>query len=126
MTPLLATLRTLEAELHGPELPDAARLQALLHADFREFGRSGACYTRAQMLELLRTSTSTTQVHAQDFVLMEPAPGIALLTYRSAHLQPDGSMDRHSNRMSLWKHEASGWQMIFHQGTPTEPFGHKD
>ena len=48
---LLSQLKALEVELHQPVARgDAARLDALLHEDFREFGRSGATYTKADIV----------------------------------------------------------------------------
>jgi len=48
---LLHTLRTLEIALHQAHVrADAVRLGQLLHLCFRDFGRSGAEYSRAQVL----------------------------------------------------------------------------
>ena len=47
-------------------------------------------------------------------------PASALLTYRAAHRQPDGSLTRHTLRSSVWRLEAEGWQLFYHQGTPAE------
>jgi hypothetical protein len=32
----------------------------------------------------------------------------------------DGSRHRHTLRSSLWQRSSRGWQLRFHQGTPTE------
>ncbi len=61
------------------------------------------------------------QVH-EDFVVNQLSGSIALLTYREAHVNPSGELFRHTNRSSIWRLDASGWQMVFHQGTPTAPF----
>ncbi|SFE12953.1 nuclear transport factor 2 family protein [Paracidovorax konjaci] len=51
---LLSLLQAFETELHRPAVRgDAARLDALLHEDFREFGRSGSIYTKAHVLAQL-------------------------------------------------------------------------
>jgi hypothetical protein len=118
---LLAQLCALECELHGlATRTDAGRLAELLHPAFREFGRSGRAYSRAEILAQLLAETQAVEVQAQDFVLQPLAEGVALLSYRSAHRQPDGTLLRHTHRSSVWKREALGWQMLFHQGTPTE------
>lgn len=53
-TALLAHLQALETELHLPATRrDAARLDALLHGDFGEIGRSGVAYTKADVLAQL-------------------------------------------------------------------------
>jgi hypothetical protein len=120
---ILAVLRALECELHEPKARhDAKRLAQLLHPNFREFGRSGRSYARAEIIEQLRAETESTKVHAQDFNLMMLANSVYLLTYRSAHLALSGMLERHTNRASVWRLESAGWQMVFHQGTPTDAF----
>lgn len=118
---LLNHLRELETELHRPEVRrDASRLEELLHESFVEIGRSGRLYDRAAIVELLLNETSAPKVDARDFALDEIADGVALLTYRSAHVDDSGKMTRHSLRASLWQRTERGWRVRFHQGTPTE------
>jgi hypothetical protein len=118
------TLMALEVELHrGAVRADRARMDALLHPEFIEFGRSGAVWTRAATLDEFAApgaASSAPTIHAEDFVLRELTDSLALLTYRSAHLAPDGTRSRFTLRSSLWQRGASGWQLRFHQGTPTE------
>jgi hypothetical protein len=124
-TDLLPTLRRLELALHQPALrASAAGLAALLHPAFREFGRSGAVYTREAMLAHLPAGAEPAPaIWAQDFAVEPLGEGVALLTYRSAHVGPGGQLERHTNRASVWQLGADGrWQMRFHQGTPTAPF----
>ena len=120
---LLSTLRQLECELHQPKCRrDRARLLQLLAPDFREFGRSGASYTRDEILNILPAEAEPSQIHAQDFAINQLADTVVLLTYRSAHINHAGELLRHTNRSSIWRRTESGWQMVFHQGTPSEPF----
>lgn len=120
---LLSMLRELECELHQPKCRgDRERLTQLLDPDFKEFGRSGASYTRDDTLMLLPTDTEPPTVHAQDFALQKLSDSIVLLTYRSAHVNSSGELLRHTNRSSIWRLASAGWQMVFHQGTPTAPF----
>ena len=120
---LLTTLRTLEVELHRPAArSDARRLDALLHPAFREFGRSGRSYSRADMFALLLDAPSHATVVADRFTLRRLAPDVALLTYRAAHRNAAGGLERHTLRTSIWQRGDDGWQMSFHQGTPTDPF----
>ncbi|RMF67066.1 MAG: DUF4440 domain-containing protein [Cyanobacteria bacterium J069] len=120
---LLSTLRELECELHQPECRrNRERLAQLLAPDFMEFGRSGATYTRDDELMLLPSDPEPPQVYAQDFAVNQLSDAIALLTYRAAHVNPSGELFRYTNRSSIWRLESSGWQMVFHQGTPTSPF----
>ena len=44
-----------------------------------------------------------------------------MLTYVSSHVLPDGIHDQHTLRRSIWQLSEQGWQMRFHQGTPTQP-----
>ncbi|HTA64125.1 MAG TPA: nuclear transport factor 2 family protein [Xanthomonadaceae bacterium] len=121
---ILSTLRALECELHeSGTRHDRQRLVELLHPDFHEFGRSGASYTRADILEhLLAEPEPGQQVHAQDFVVRELAASAFLLTYRSATVAASGILERHANRSSVWRLGPSGWQVVFHQGTPADAF----
>jgi len=120
---LLATLQALEVELHqSAARTDAARLDALLHPEFREFGRSGQAYAKADILEHLLAAPTHATVVADRFVLRRLAPDVGLLTYRAAHRGTDGGLERHALRTSIWQHGGSGWQMSFHQGTATGPF----
>ena len=122
MSTLLAVLRKLEVELHVPEVrSDASRLHELLHPDFTEFGRSGRTYSFSQVVAALQAETKPARVHAQDFAVRRLTESLALLTYKSADIK-DGKLERHTLRSSLWQLGPAGWQMLFHQGTPTEAF----
>jgi hypothetical protein len=119
---LLERLRSLETELHRLETRrNRTRLEQLLHADFVEFGRSGRRYSQSDVLaEFAATQAGLEPVHAWDFELTELSGTIALLTYRSAHRGPGGALYQHTLRSSLWMKTEDGWQMRFHQGTPSE------
>lgn len=120
---LLDTLRLLEVELHRPAARrSAARLSQLLHEDFREIGRSGTVFSKADILVRLPAEAQPADVVSDCFELRELGADLALLTYRSAHRQADGSLHRFTWRSSLWQRGEQGWQMSFHQGTPTDPF----
>ncbi|WP_263142764.1 DUF4440 domain-containing protein [Pseudomonas sp. RIT-PI-AD] len=120
---LLETLEALERALHQPDIRrDVARLERLLHPGFREFGRSGAAYGRDDALSLLPAEQERTPLWAQDFHVEPLGAEAALLTYRSAGIDRQGALDRHTNRSSLWRLTAQGWQLFFHQGTPCESF----
>jgi hypothetical protein len=94
----------------------------LLHATFREFGRSGASYTRSEVLARIPGQSEGPEIHSQDFALTRIGDTAALLTYRSAHVALGAEPHHHSLRASLWKREGGCWQIMFHQGTPTDPF----
>lgn len=116
-------LQALEVELHTPAARgDEARLARLLHEDFREFGRSGATYTKADTLAQLPAEIRHAVIVADHFVLRRLGDTAALLTYRAANQSIDGTFDRFTLRTSVWEHVPGGWQMSFHQGTPTAPY----
>ena len=116
---LFNELRQLEVELHSSETRrNRSRVELLLHPDFLEYGRSGARYTRDDILREI-SAGSVPVVHAQNFNLVVLAENVALLTYLSAHADAEGNLGRHTLRSSLWVRTGVGWQMRFHQGTPT-------
>jgi hypothetical protein len=119
MSTLSATIQALEVELHHPGVRcDAARLEQLLHPDFHEVGRSGREYDRATVIRFLAEEGGPTSVVSSDFRLCELAADIVLLTYRSAHGLPDGKLQTHTLRSSVWVRHGTSWQLRYHQGTP--------
>jgi hypothetical protein len=119
---LLELLTALEVELHQPQTRrDRVRLGQLLHDGFREFGRSGRVYSRAEVIGEFAEDEPFPQIVASGFELQVIGPNAALLTYVSAHRSDDGGVSRLTLRSSIWvRTAAAGWQMAFHQGTPTE------
>lgn len=121
---LLQTLQTLEMALHQPGVRhDPQQVAALLHDDFMEFGRSGTIYHKPGILVSL-SAEAPICMHSQDYTLKLLADGLALLTYRAAQWADEQrtQLVRHSLRSSIWRRSEEQWQMVFHQGTPTEPF----
>jgi hypothetical protein len=120
---LLETLRTLEVALHQPDMrSDRGKLDRLLHPRFREFGRSGRIYAKAEILAEFSDQPQTYEVWSQEFRVELLSQGLALLTYKSAHINGEGKLERYTNRSSLWQFTQCGWQMLFNQGAPTEAF----
>ena len=118
MSTLLAELQALEVELHHPDVRcSRERLEQLLHPDFYEVGRSGRTYNRATVIDHLAVQESQPIMESGAFALSEPAPGVALLTYRSAFADQERGLYHHALRSSLWVKTSSGWQMRYHQGT---------
>lgn len=117
--PVLEELMSLERELHKAETRrDRGRMEALLHPDFVEFGRSGTRYSRIDVLEEFGPDSTLPAIVSRDFQMARLAEGIALLTYLSAHLDANGNAHRHTLRSSVWVLMEAGWQLRFHQGTP--------
>lgn len=117
---LLEEIRILETVMHMIEARrDRQRMETLLHPDFVEFGRSGRRYTRDDILNEFGPASVLPTIRSGDFGLDVLAEGIALLVYASAHEDADGNQSRHTLRSSVWVCTATGWQIRFHQGTPT-------
>jgi hypothetical protein len=118
---LLAHLTALEVLLHQRDVrSDPARLGALLHDEFREFGRSGQVWTRQTVLDEFTAAGAAAPdhtIHAEAFALTVRSGDLALLTYRSAHRLVTGELDRWTLRSSLWQCVQGQWVMRFHQGT---------
>ena len=92
---LLSQLKALEVELHQPVARgDAARLDSLLHDDFHEFGRSGSSYAKPDIVASLLAAAQHVRMVADNFLVRRLAADVALLTYRSAHALPDGTLHR--------------------------------
>ena len=92
---------------------DPEFMERTLAPDFREFGRSGRVYERA---DTLAVSGQSIEANLGDFQLSLLADDIALLTYVS-EVQHQ-ALDL-ANRTSIWVHRDGRWQLRFHQGTPT-------
>jgi hypothetical protein len=119
MHDLLATLQSLEAELHHPGARcSRERLEELLHPEFHEVGRSGTPYSRETVIRHLAAQQSPPDVVASGYAVAELDQGVALLTYRSAHRGKDGALALRALRSSIWQHTSVGWQLRYHQGTP--------
>ncbi|MDE2292797.1 MAG: nuclear transport factor 2 family protein [Elusimicrobia bacterium] len=119
---ILATLRSLETELHRESTRrNPGRMKQLLHPGFEEFGRSGRRFTLKDiMAESAAPNSRLPKVVARGFKLTRISTDSALLTYISAHEDASGRRYRHTLRSSLWLRTTDGWRMRFHQGTPME------
>ena len=119
MNTLLEVIQALEVELHHPGVRcSAVRLQRLLHKDFHEIGRSGRAYDRETIIRFLCEQKVSPSIVPDDFSLAQLASDIVLLNYRSAHQTPDGTLENHTLRSSVWAQVGESWQLRYHQGTP--------
>ena len=119
MSSLLSELRALEVELHHPGVRcSRERLEQLLDPNFYEVGRSGRTYDRGTVIAHLAAQESQPVTESGEFALSELAPGVALLTYRSAFSDPEHGRSYHALRASVWVNNAGAWQLRYHQGTP--------
>lgn len=118
---LLVELRALEVALHQPiARRDGVRLNALLHHDFEEIGRSGRKYTRVEVVASLVAESSVVQdpIESDGYNLSILGPDVALLTYHSALRLGDGGQVQETLRSSVWVRDGGVWKLRFHQGTP--------
>ena len=115
---LLQDLQTLEVELHHPGVRcSRERLEELLHPEFHEVGRSGRPYSRKAIVDFLAAQESQPAVVSEAFSVSELSPGVALLNYRSAHVEQGKRLVNHTLRSSVWIQTNAGWQLRYHQGT---------
>ena len=120
---LFKHLYELEVALHQPEVrSDRNHLDKLLNESFVEFGRSGRKYLKTEVLQELPTESAEDVIYSRDYSLERIGDGVALLTYKSAHVNSDGELSEHALRSSFWQYTELGWQMRFHQGTSTDTF----
>lgn len=90
---LVGELRELEVALHRSDVRfDQRQLAELLHQHFWEVGRSGAIWSREATMSEFAAHTQPYSVWAHDFKVEAIAPGISLLTYRSAHIGDGGRL----------------------------------
>ena len=114
---LCAHLRSLEAALLSPAVRrDRAQVAALLAEDFQEFGSSGRVWTREQILDLLETESYTPPA-MEDFQCDLLGENVALVTYRTARVDPETGQSATVLRNSLWTCVSGEWRVRFHQGT---------
>ena len=120
MSTVLHQIQALEVELHHPGVGvNVERLAQLLHPEFYEVGRSGRTYNRETVVKFLGAHECKPAVVSEAFGVSEIAPGVAILTYRSAQIGHGKILVNHTLRSSLWLKESKGWQLRYHQGTPS-------
>ena len=87
-------------------------MEGVLAEEFREFGRSGRVYERA---DTLAVTGGPIDANLRDVRVQMVAEDVALVTYISEVRHE--SLDL-ANRASLWVWRGGRWQLRFHQGTP--------
>ncbi|WP_051399727.1 nuclear transport factor 2 family protein [Haloechinothrix halophila] len=114
----IAELEELEAALWARHTRfDETYMRRLMSENFFEFGRSGRRYSRAECLAFPDQELNAT---LRDIDVHEIAPAVALVTYVSEVRYSETQV---SYRSSLWVRSDAGWQLRFHQGTPTDATG---
>lgn len=108
-----------EPIFHRPEYGTTrADFESMTVPDFWEIGASGRRYSRGFVLdELDRRREHPPEKDSwvtSDFYCLELGPDVYLLTYTL--LQGE----RKTRRSTIWQRTASGWKIVFHQGTICE------
>lgn len=113
-------LQELEEWMLQPEFRQSVHeIEKLLADDFIEFGSSGQIYTKQQVLDELSLG-ATDEWTLGDFNLKSLAPDVALVTYRAYRFDGENHRGTASLRSSIWKLNQGRWQVVFHQGTPSD------
>jgi hypothetical protein len=114
-------LRQLEERLLQPNVRrSAAEVSELLANEFIEFGSSGRIFDKRHIIASLQMEP-TVRRSLLDFKTSVLAPGVVLVTYRTIRQGAvPGEQPIHSFRSSIWKLIDDRWQMLFHQGTPSQ------
>lgn len=101
-------IRELELKLAEPAtLKSPREVERLVSDDFVEFGNSGRVYRKADVLAMLAAHPPEAPTPIADLRVVELSPDAALATYSTPR----------SYRSSVWRREASGFRIVFHQGT---------
>jgi len=111
----------LETMLLKPEIRASInQISGLLSDDFIEFGSSGVIYDKKNILEALfkESKIAPAKFSISNFEVKELIDSLVLSTYNAERILPDGKSVI-SLRSSIWRRNDDGWQMIFHQGTPS-------
>lgn len=112
---LTQTIKSLELKLLAPEVRQSLEaLSTLLHDDFVEFGSSGRIYSKQDILDHL-PSSPVSIFFIENFSVECLSKYVVLAQYISYEQKnPERIL-----RSSIWKKSNNDWQIIFHQGTPT-------
>src|SRR5450631_2887021 len=113
---IAAELLRREPIFHRPEFGTTrADFEGMMAEEFWETGASGRRYSRAEVLEILEKRHATAHVdvwEVTDFDCRGLAHDLYLVTYT---LLQDGV--RLTRRATIWRREAEGWKIVYHQGT---------
>ncbi len=112
---VLEELRNREPIFHRPELGTTrADFENMVMPDFWEVGASGRRYSRDHVLAELERRYSgeyADEWEALDFHCRKLSEQVYLLTYTLFQ------GERKTRRSTIWQKTATGWKIVFHQGT---------
>ena len=101
------------------ERPTRDELERYIADDFVEHGASGKIWTKDTVIEAMQTWPSAERVVA-DFCVRALSDTVVLVTYKSTHQAEHPGTKRTSLRASIWRRNGNSWEVVFHQGTPTQ------
>jgi ketosteroid isomerase-like protein len=114
MRMIVDEVRELEILLAQPEtLRSSSEFERLVSDDFVEFGNSGRVYRKEDVRAMVAAHPPEAPVPIADLRVIELSPDAGLALYSTPQ----------SNRSSVWRREASGLRIVFHQGTNTPSTG---
>jgi len=109
------TLQALEESMWRTETRfDRAYMDAVLHPEFAEVGRSGRVFTRDEVLDMPHVEIRV-DIPRESFSAVEIAPGVALVSYQTV---PTESLHGAAHRASIWLADGDRWLLRYHHGTP--------
>ena len=112
---VLDELRQREPIFHRPEFGSTrADHLAMTAEDFWEVGASGRRYSRDHVLDVLdgrRGNPQPDPWETSGFHCRRLADAVYLLTYTLRQ------GERVTRRATIWRRDADGWKIVFHQGT---------
>lgn len=112
----------LEQTLLRPEVRACGEtLDVMLADEFMEIPSTGSPYLKKHALQRLPDEEPPV-FFQQDYQLRKLSEDIVQLVYRAVIQPVNTTTYKYSMRHSLWQHNGKRWQMVFHQGTPCEPF----
>lgn len=115
LLPVLEELRRREPIFHRPEFGTTrADHRTMMAEDFWEVGASGNRYSREHVLDVLDERQRDPQPdpwETDEFHCRQLAEAVYLLTYTLRQ------GERVTRRATVWRRDADGWKIVFHQGT---------
>jgi len=117
----LEHVRSLEELLAKPDVRHApGQLARLIADDFREFGSSGRVFDKQQIIAALQRQAPC-ELSLRDFRAVLLAANVVLVTYCGTARFSGSTTASYSLRSSIWRRRDGRWEVVFHQGTPSEP-----
>ena len=116
LLPVFEELRRREPIFHTPEFGTTlADFESVMAPDYWEVGASGRRYSRDSILRTLEQSPPVDATAAgwecSDYGLRRLGPDTYLFTYTLRQAE------RLTRRATIWRGNAEGWCILYHQGT---------